>query len=274
LIGLEFLPLLITKVVITALVVVGISAAIERSGPVLGGVLMGLPITAGPGYVFLAIESTPHFVAQSALFSFGIVSANIAYVTIFLLAVRRFRPFTTCVIALAGWFACALLVLEISSSLVASFALNGALLIASLPLIRNRRPPKQRLSRTADRRELLLRAFGAGTLVAVVVTVSEMVGSSITGIAMVFPVTLMTVGWIMQDRYTADEAISVMTGALIAIPGFGVSMMALVLLAEPVGVTVALFACLFISLSWAAATLWFRRPPRIARTAGGMEKIK
>jgi hypothetical protein len=65
--GFEFLPLPSFKVVVTALVVVAISAAIEYSGPVVGGVLMGLPITAGPGYVFRALQSTPHFVTQSVL---------------------------------------------------------------------------------------------------------------------------------------------------------------------------------------------------------------
>jgi uncharacterized membrane protein (GlpM family) len=84
----------------------------------------------------------------------------------------------------------------------------------------------------ADRRELLLRAVGAGALVAIVVTASETVGSSITGIAMLFPVILVTIGWIMQSRYGAEQAILVMTGALIALPGFGLSIMTLYLLAE------------------------------------------
>jgi hypothetical protein len=151
--GFEFLPLLSFKVVVTALVVVAISAAIEHSGPVVGGVLMGLPITAGPGYVFLALQSTPHFVAQSALFSFAIVSANMIYVAIYLLAVRHFRPFATTTICLAGWFACALVVRAAPSSLWFGLGLNSALFIASLPLIRTPRSPLQRLRRMADRRE-------------------------------------------------------------------------------------------------------------------------
>jgi len=257
--GFEFLPLLSFKVVVTALVVVAISAAIEHSGPVVGGVLMGLPITAGPGYVFLALQSTPHFVAQSALFSFAIVSANMIYVAIYLLAVRHFRPFATTTICLAGWFACALVVRAAPSSLWFGLGLNSALFIASLPLIRTPRSPLQRLRRMADRRELLLRAVGAGALVAIVVTASETVGSSITGIAMLFPVTLVTIGWIMQSRYGAQQAILVMTGALIALPGFGLSIMTLYLLAERTGVPAALVICLLMSLSWAAATLWFRR---------------
>jgi uncharacterized membrane protein (GlpM family) len=146
-----------------------------------------------------------------------------------------------------------------SSYLWFGLGLNSALFIASLPLIRTPRSPLQRLRRMADRRELLLRAVGAGALVAIVVTASETVGSSITGIAMLFPVTLVTIGWIMQSRYGAEQAILVMTGALIALPGFGLSIMTLYLLAERTGVPAALAICLLMSLSWAAATLWFRR---------------
>jgi hypothetical protein len=68
-----------------------------------------------------------------------------------------------------------------------------------------------------------------------------------------------TIGWIMQSRYGAEQAILVMTGALIALPGFGLSIMTLYLLAERTGVPAALAICLLMSLSWAAATLWFRR---------------
>jgi uncharacterized membrane protein (GlpM family) len=259
LIGLDFLLLLIFKVGVTALVVVAISAAVEHSGPVVGGVLMGLPITAGPGYVFLAIEATPHFVAQSALFSFAIVSANMIYVAIYIVAVRHFREVATTAICLAGWLACALFVRAAPSSLWTGLGLNSVLFIASIPLIRAQPSPLRRLRRMADRRELLLRALGAGALVAIVVTTSETVGSSITGIAMLFPVTLVTIGWIMRSRYGAEEAISVMTGALIALPGFGLSIMMLYLLAERTSVPTAMAVCLLMSLSWAMATLWFRR---------------
>jgi hypothetical protein len=77
--------------------------------------------------------------------------------------------------------------------------------------------------------------------------------------AMLFPVTLVMVGWIMQSRHGAEQAILVMTGALIALPGFALSIMTLYLLAERTGVPAALAVCLLMSLSWAAATLWFRR---------------
>lgn len=258
-IGAGFLSLLIFKVVITALVVVAISVAIKRSGPTVGGVLMGLPITAGPGYVFLALQSSPHFVAQSAFFSFAIVSANLVYIAVYLLAAPRFGPFATVVICLAGWFAIAFIIRAVPTSLWLALGLNLATFVVSLPLIRAPRSSLPRQNRRADWRELLFRAVAAGALVAIVVSASEAVGSSVTGIAMLFPVTLVTIGWVMQSRYGVDEAVSVMTGALIALPGFAVSIMMLYLLAEPIGPPVALTISLLISLSWAATTLWWRR---------------
>ncbi len=264
--GAEVLLLLLLKAVVTALVAVGISVAIENSGPVVGGVLMGLPITAGPGYVFLALQSTPGFVAQSALSSFAIVSANIAYVVIFVLVAKHARRLATTLACLAGWLVCAVVVREAPSPLWVGLALNSALFVVSIPLIRAPRPIGK-FGRRVARRELLLRALGAGTLVAAVVTVSEAVGSSITGIAMLFPVTLITVGWVMLTRYGPEEAISVMTGALIALPGFALSVLTLALLAERIGVAVALILALALCLGWAGATLWFRRGSRASLAA-------
>jgi hypothetical protein len=228
---------------------------------------MGLPITAGPGYVFLALQSTPHFVAESALFSFAIVSANIAYVVIFVLVARHAGRLVTTLACLAGWLVCAVVVREAPSAFWVGLALNSALFVVSIPLIRASRPVGK-FGRRATWRELLLRALGAGVLVALVVTISEAVGTSITGIAMLFPVTLVTIGWIMQTRYGPGEAIAVMTGALIALPGFALSILALSLLAERTYVAVALIVALALCFGWAGATLWFRRTGRASLAVG------
>lgn len=256
--GAEFFLFLLLKVVVTALVAVGISVAIENSGHVIGGVLMGLPITAGPGYVFLALQATPEFVAESAAFSFAIVAANMVFVMIFVLVARHARPLPTMIACLVGWFACALLVDAAPSPRWIGLVLNALLFALSIPLIRGSRSVA-RFGRRAARQELLIRAVGAGTLVGLVVTVSEAIGSSVTGIAMLFPVTLLTIGWIMQTRYGPGPATAVMAGALIAMPGFGLAVLALSLLAEPVGVTPSLLIALVMCLAWAGATLWFRR---------------
>lgn len=253
--GVDFLLLLLFKVAVTAFVVVAISIAIEQSGPVLGGVLMGLPITGGPGYVFLALQSSPEFVAQSALASFAIVAANMAYVVAYIVAVRRFGRLVTTGIGLLAWFICASLIEAGPVTLWTGIAWNAAGLAVSIPLICMRRPETTKALRRASRRELLLRALSAGLLVAAVVTASDALGSSMTGIGILAPVTLVTIGWIMRSSYGPAEAISVMTGALIALPGFALAVLSLHVLVVPAGPGPALAMFFLVAVAWGDAVV-------------------
>jgi hypothetical protein len=57
------------KIVLTAAIVVAAATASERAGPLLGALILTLPIGAGPSYVFLALQHDPDFIAASALVS-------------------------------------------------------------------------------------------------------------------------------------------------------------------------------------------------------------
>ena len=53
---LAFLLTLVLRMAITAAFVVSASVITERSGPVIGALVATLPISAGPSYVFLALD--------------------------------------------------------------------------------------------------------------------------------------------------------------------------------------------------------------------------
>ena len=57
-----WLPLAI-KLLLTAAIVVAASVATERSGPFIGGLLVSLPVTAWPAYLFLTLDHDAPFVA-------------------------------------------------------------------------------------------------------------------------------------------------------------------------------------------------------------------
>jgi hypothetical protein len=61
-----WLPL-VAKALATALIVVSASVAAEALGPVWGAIIASLPVSAGPAYVFLAMQHGPDFVATSTL---------------------------------------------------------------------------------------------------------------------------------------------------------------------------------------------------------------
>src|ERR1700716_123686 len=87
---LAFILILALRMAITAAFVVSASVITERSGPVIGALVATLPVSAGPSYVFLAIDHDAAFVAESALASLPINAATIFLgLTYVVLAQRR-----------------------------------------------------------------------------------------------------------------------------------------------------------------------------------------
>src|ERR1700710_2007284 len=72
-----FILTLALRMAITAAFVVSASVITERSGPVIGALVATLPISAGPSYVFLALDHDAAFIAQGALASLPVNAATI-----------------------------------------------------------------------------------------------------------------------------------------------------------------------------------------------------
>jgi hypothetical protein len=62
---LAFILMLGFRMAITAAFVVTASVITERSGPVIGALVATLPISAGPSYVFLALDHDADFIAEA-----------------------------------------------------------------------------------------------------------------------------------------------------------------------------------------------------------------
>jgi hypothetical protein len=57
---------LLTRAAISACVVVAATVAAEAAGPFWGGLIVSLPIGAGPAYAMLALQHDAAFIATSA----------------------------------------------------------------------------------------------------------------------------------------------------------------------------------------------------------------
>src|SRR3954469_24031910 len=75
--GLHFILFLLLRMAIAAAFVVTASIITERSGPVIGALVATLPVSAGPSYVFLALDHDAAFIAQGALASLPVNAATI-----------------------------------------------------------------------------------------------------------------------------------------------------------------------------------------------------
>src|SRR5262252_4982687 len=100
-----FLLVLVLRMAVTAGFVVSASFIAERSGPVIGALVATLPISAGPSYVFLALDHDASFIAEGALASLPINAATIFLSLTYVLLARRRGMLASCAAAVVVWLA-------------------------------------------------------------------------------------------------------------------------------------------------------------------------
>jgi phosphoglycerol transferase MdoB-like AlkP superfamily enzyme len=90
------------RMAITAAFVVSASIISERSGPVIGALVATLPISAGPSYVFLALDHDASFIAQGALASLPINAATMFLCLTYVMLAQRRSALISCSAAVAA----------------------------------------------------------------------------------------------------------------------------------------------------------------------------
>src|SRR5271156_5061582 len=105
------------RMAVAAAFVVSASVITERSGPAIGALVATLPISAGPSYVFLAIDHDAAFIAESALASFPINAVTMFFCLSYVLLAQRCNAVISVAGAIAVWIALAALERLVSWSL-------------------------------------------------------------------------------------------------------------------------------------------------------------
>src|ERR1051326_1441815 len=102
---LAFILTLALRMAVTAGFVVTASIITERSGPVIGALVATLPISAGPSYVFLALDHDAAFIAEGALTSLPINAATVLLCLTYVVLTQRWRMLVSFCAAIAVWVA-------------------------------------------------------------------------------------------------------------------------------------------------------------------------
>jgi hypothetical protein len=122
---LAFILTLLLRMAVTAAFVVSASVITERAGAVIGALVATLPISAGPAYVFLALDHDAAFIAEGALASLPINAATIFLALTYVLLAQR----STMLVSLAGavtvWIALAALIRTVHWSLAGGLVANA-----------------------------------------------------------------------------------------------------------------------------------------------------
>jgi len=255
---LTFLLTLGLRMAITAGFVVSASVITERSGPALGALVATLPISAGPSYVFLALDHDAAFIAQGALASLPINAATIFLGLTYVVLAQRRSALFSCSAAVAVWIALALMARTVHWSLADGLLVNAIAFAICVPLLQRFRHVKMPLI-TRRWYDIPLRASLVASLVATVVTLSGWVGPVISGILALFPVVFTSMMLILHPRIGGPPTAAVLANSAWGLIGLGIAIAVLHVAALAFGSAIALSLALATCVSWNLGLWWIGR---------------
>src|SRR5215469_12941873 len=134
---LSYFLILAFRMAVAAAFVVSASFITEHSGPVIGALVATLPISAGPAYVFLALDHDAAFIAKGALSSLPINAATIFLGLTYTLLAQRHNLLISYGTAAAVWIGIAAVIGSAQWSLWGGLLVNAVAFAICTPLMQH-----------------------------------------------------------------------------------------------------------------------------------------
>ncbi|MCG6121762.1 MAG: hypothetical protein MEP57_03510 [Microvirga sp.] len=250
------------KMLTSAVIVVVASIVVERLGPVMGALVATLPLSAGPNYVYLAMDHGPAFLAEAARIGLQVNVATAVFVLGYGLTALRANVVVSLAVGFAAWGAVVALVRHLDPPAAVTFLANVAIYAAChfgvRSLLTRRRVPA--VARRAF--DLPLRAATVMALVAAVVISGRLAGPTAAGVIATVPLVLTSLAVILHPRIGGPATAQVALGSYPGLLGFGVAVGIVGVAAVPLGSAAAL------SIGLATAVLWNLVLLQISRRRG------
>ena len=237
------------RMAVTAAFVVAASIITERSGPAIGALVATLPVSAGPSYLFLAIDHDAAFIAQSTIASLPMNAATILMSLVFVNLAQHRGTVTSLTAGIAVWFVFAALVSWFEWTLAGGIIVNIVALAVCLPLVQRFRAAKMPLI-TRRWYDIPLRAALVAVLVATVVTLSNIVGPRISGVIALFPAVFSSLILILMPRIGGRATAALLANGQWGMIGFGIAIVLMHLAVLPLGRAAALSLALATCVGW------------------------
>jgi hypothetical protein len=261
---LTFILVLVLRMAVAAAFVVTASVITERSGPVIGALIATLPISAGPSYVFLALDHDAAFIAEGALASFPVNAATMFFCLTYVVLAQRNNTAVSVGGAVLVWVVLAALERLVPWTLTGGFVANAIAFGICIPAFRRFQHVKKMPLITRRWYDIPLRAAMVATLVAIVVSLSRWVGPFVSGTIALFPVVLSSVTLILHPRVGGPATAAMIANGGWGMMGFTIAIAVIHVTAVPLGSAAALSLALATCIVWNLVLWWLGRR-RMAR---------
>jgi hypothetical protein len=252
---------LAVKLGLTAGIVVTASLLTERAGPLIGALVVTLPVTVWPAYVFLALDHDTSFISDSVVGGLAMNAVSGIFMLIYIVLAQKRGLAVSLLAALASWFILAVAARFVVWTTTVSILAN--LVVYSVCILLTRRfrdvviPPTLRKWYDVPLRTLLVCA-----LMGTVLLISNVVDPAATGFVAVFPISTASTMLILQPRIGGPASAAVIANGLFGLAGIGVGLAAMYFSIAPIGTFRALMLLLAVPVLWNLMA-WFVQMRRI-----------
>jgi hypothetical protein len=237
------------KLVLTAGIVVSASVVVERAGPLIGALVVTLPVTVWPAYVFLSLDHDAIYLAASAQSGLAVNAANGVFMLVYLVLAQTRGLIASLLAAIACWIGLAWLAHSLAWTLGGAALVNLVVFSVCLKLSRRFRDfqvpgvPRQWY-------ELPLRTALVCALMGSVLLLSNWAGPGATGMLSVYPISTSCTMLILHTRIGGRASAAVIANGLWGMLGIGGGLFALSVAILPLGAVTALALALAVPVSW------------------------
>jgi hypothetical protein len=220
------------KLLITPALMAGVTLAVRRWGPSVGGWLVGLPLSSGPISLFLWLERGPAFAARAAVSTLLGIVAVAATVLTYAIAAQRWSWPATTMASLAVFVVVAAGVGVLDVHAVTAFAIAFASLVVAITLLPSTAAARSPIAPAWD---VPVRIGVALAMVLGITAAAGRLGPNMSGLLSPFPVfTIVTA--VFEHRGSGGvTAAPYARGLLASLIGFALFFLTIALTLEQLG---------------------------------------
>ena len=223
----------------------------------MGALIVTLPVTIWPAYMFLALEHDVYYLAASARMSLAVNAVSAIFMFAYLLLAQKRGLLASLLPAIVVWIVLAWLTRSIEWSVYAASAVN--LVAYSACLVMSRRFREVRAPHVARQwYELPLRTALVCALMGAVLALSHWAGPDATGMLAAYPVSTTSTMLIVHTRIGGRASAAVIANGLWGMIGIALGLLAFSATILPFGKGLALTLTLIVPVAW-NASVWLGR---------------
>jgi hypothetical protein len=230
---------------------------VERAGPLIGALVVTLPVTVWPAYVFLSLDHDAGYIARSACSGLAVNAVSAVFMLVYLVLAQARGLIVSLAAALACWIGLAWIVRSIAWTAEGAVILNLVAYTACLSLSRRFREARApHMSRQWY--ELPLRTALVCALMGSVLGLSHWAGPDAIGMIAVYPISTTCTMLVLHARIGGRASAAVIANGLWGLLGIAFGLFALAEAVLPWGKPAALALALAVPVSW-NLSVWVTR---------------